>query len=190
MEGTQFDAMTRTLAQHPSRRGTLKALAAGVAVLVGAGQTAEARRRRVRQEARGKGPDPCAVRCADQPKARGAQCRQVCRTCEAGPAGLCLDEATGAFSCKNFANDRTNCGGCGVVCPESTPSCAEGACCVEVGGDCDATTPCCGAENACGVGTCGACLPENSICFMVGGCCPGLECKFVGPNTADVFCVP
>ena len=192
MEETRFDELTRTLGQRPSRRGVLTAVAAGVAMLVGVGQTAEARRRRVRKQARGnKGPDACAVRCADQPKARGAQCRQICRSCEAGPAGTCLNYETGAFTCSD--TDPRNCGSCGHICPDSTPVCADGACCVAFGEDCggDPDHPCCGAGNYCGdFNTCVACVPENGGCF-VRNCCAGLTCLPVGgTDPGNYICVP
>jgi hypothetical protein len=95
--------------------------------------------------------------------------------------------------CVDLATSPTNCGSCGEICPASTPSCAGGNCCVPFGEDCfgDPLLPCCGAENACWGGSCRPCIPENDNCFLAGsGCCPGLECEFVGPLSVDFECVP
>jgi hypothetical protein len=130
MEETQFDELTRTLAQRPSRRGVLTAVAAGVAVLVGVDQTAEARRHRVRAQARGRGPDPCAVRCADEPKARGAQCRQACKAC-ANPGCLSYSAATGFTCCGGNAAHCLSTGYCLQTCDIVPDSCPGGCVCLQ-----------------------------------------------------------
>jgi hypothetical protein len=202
MDGSQFDQWARTLVSRTDRRRVLQGVSGLDAALLGTSLSMEMtdakgskrrthRARRVKQEARGnKGPDACAVRCAAEPKARGAQCRLICKTCKDGPAGTCYNDTTGAFLCKEITVDSDNCGGCGEICPDSTPSCADGACCVAKGESCSGSSPCCGAENACVAGTCATCLPILAICYQSGGCCAGLECRVLGPNPDDVRCVP
>jgi hypothetical protein len=146
MDGARFDDLTRVLAAGTDRRRFVRGLAAGLAgALTLGGRSA------------GAGPSPCAVRCAGEPGAGGAQCRQTCNACAGGPASVCYDAATGAFTCENIANDLANCGGCGIVCPP-TDNPRRDVVCVE--------------------GACGLCIAiEGPQCGPEAPCCPGLTCQ-------------
>jgi hypothetical protein len=175
MDDSRFDDVIRTLAQHPSRRGLLAGLMAGVAALAGLAPRAEARVHRQQ------GPDPCVVRCVDEPRARGANCRLVCRSCPTGPAGTCFDDQTKGFYCADLDTDENNCGTCGTVCNPTTQTCLAGTCCGLRGkpGAC-MDGPCCGTD-VCDFSqaTCVACTEAGQFCNPGFGstCCQGLQCS-------------
>ena len=150
MDSQRFDAITRAFATGTSRRAVLRRLGAGLAgfglVATGRGLAAAA-------------PSACASFCADQPGARGAQCRQTCKACTGGPAATCFNAATGSFTCEDILTDEANCGGCGNVC---LTTCRNGTCCIATGqplpGGC---AP--GAADLCCSRSCGP-RPSEGIC--------------------------
>jgi hypothetical protein len=74
-------------------------------------------------------------------------------TCKCAPLLSCCNQ-----QCLNLTNDPHNCGGCGAVCPDSTPYCS-GRC----------TTPPCDVDAGCASGTCcGAeCCSGGQICCLL-----------------------
>jgi hypothetical protein len=170
MDDQRFDAITRAFASGSNRRAILRRLAVAVS---GIGLTAISRRQA------SAAPNECAVRCADQPGARGAQCRQVCKQCAGGPPAVCLDASSGSFTCQDLQGDPKNCGGCGAVCEPPRSACLGGSCacppetvfieplgicrsCADVTATCDANRPCSpgGAATTCQNGCC--CVPSGS----------------------------
>jgi hypothetical protein len=164
MDGQRFDEITRALVVGTSRRTVLRRLGAGIAgiglAVVGRGLTAA--------------PNECAVLCADQPGARGAQCRQTCKRCGGGPAATCFDDSTASFTCVDILSDPNNCGACANAC-QGAPICANGVCgACNNPGTCAVGFPSCGMDPNC------ACLETSSgtgFCFTRGnaGCrnaCP------------------
>ena len=142
MDDGQFDTLARSFAAGRDRRSFVGALVAGLggALSLAVGPSAgaarkrhgKATRRQVTKEA--KGPDPCAVFCADQPGARGAQCRHACKGCGSA-ACLRFDEASGSFRCCSEIEACVN-GSC--VCTFETCTAA------------DHSTFCCNAVQVCG----------------------------------------
>jgi hypothetical protein len=110
----------------------------------------------------------------------------ACRACGENPSLLCGSPCS--LICKDLANDVTNCGACGNVCPtraNSTPVCSNGRCgyvCQTGYADCNAS-----AADGCetnlntNVGHCGACgnacpTPANATPYCLGGVC-GATCN-------------
>lgn len=168
MDDRQFDEVTRALATGISRRTVLRRLGVGV---VGLGLAAIGRR------TSRAAPTACAVFCADQPGARGAQCRQTCKACAGGPSAVCFNPVTSSFSCKDLENDPTNCGGCGQVCEEPFLACVSGECA------CPPGTRTCGGQcvETCAIGeafiqascTCRACSELLGVCSTASDCGTG-----------------
>jgi hypothetical protein len=93
-------------------------------------------------------PCPPGLTCQGAPiiSNQGSLCSCTCGPCAAGttacPGGFLGD------TCENLQNDPNNCGGCGLVCPGSAPTCVDGSC--QNGGnppslmpnDADADVPC------------------------------------------------
>jgi hypothetical protein len=161
MQDTQFDQLSKTLAQATSRRQALKLFAAsgvgGAFALFGA---------------EGAG---AVGRC----KQGGYKCRQNSECC----SGFC-DPSTSACACPagqvECANGRClSCSGarfanaatCTCDCAVGTTPCGTSACCPSGTPCCDAGTfeQCCAAPN-----TCSACpgTPGVSLC-----CPPGTQCR-------------
>jgi hypothetical protein len=189
MEDQRFDAITRAFATGVNRRAILRRLAVGVS---GIGLTAISRRQSFAA------PSDCAVRCADQPGARGAQCRQVCKKCADGPTAVCFDASSGSFTCRDIQHDPANCGGCDAVCKAPRTACAAGSCTCPFGTvfveatdtcrscaqlslpACSENSPCPtgGAATACQNGCC--CVPSGSQALgclagsPVPSCCTGM----------------
>ena len=189
MDDQRFDAITRAFAAGSNRRAILRRLAVAVS---GIGLTATSRGQA------SAAPNECAVRCADQPGARGAQCRQVCKQCAGGPSAVCLDASSGSFTCQDLQGNPNNCGGCGAVCEPPRTACAAGSCTcpfgtvfVQAAGTCSTcaqvTLPACsenspcptgGAATACQNGCC--CVPSGSQALgciagsPVPSCCTGM----------------
>jgi len=159
MESQRFDEIAKALAAGASRRTVVRRLFAGIA---GVGLTTAT------GTATGAAPSDCNVFCADQPGARGAQCRQTCKKCTDGPASLCFDSSTNSFSCKDMQADPLNCGGCDNICEAPFSACANGSCV------CPAGTVLCGGDC---IGTCGfgevfiEALCECRDCSLLGGRC-------------------
>jgi len=155
MDDGHFDTLARSLAAGRDRRSFVGTLVAGLggslslALVPSAGAARKrhekAKHRQVTNEA--KGPDSCAVRCADQPGARGAQCRQACKACGAA-ACLRFDQASGSFRC---CGDNAACVDGSCACTFATCPAADGS------------TVCCANE----LQTCRAplALPDEACCF-------------------------
>lgn len=149
MDGPRFDDITKRLSAGASRRRVVKGLAGGIAA---AGLAA------VTRGTAGAGPSPCAAFCADQPGARGAQCRQACRACGGDLARVCQDPTSHQFTC---CGGDTTClpvngerGGSGGVCC-ATPLLHN---CTTDQGECGCT------ESTVCPGTCaGTCCPEEPV---------------------------
>jgi hypothetical protein len=171
MDDGQFDTLARSFAAGRDRRSFVGAMVAGLggALSLAVGPSAGAARKRhgkakhrqVTNEA--KGPDPCAVFCADEHGARGAQCRQACKACGAA-ACLRFDEASGSFRC---CGDNAACVNGSCACTFATCPAA------------DDSTVCCANE----LHICGAprALPDEACCFppgaLISSCFPeGLQC--------------
>ncbi len=119
MDDQRFDAITRVFATGANRRAILRHLTVAMS---GIGLTA------INRGQASAAPSECAVRCADQPGARGAQCRQVCKKCAGGPPAVCFDASSGSFTCRDLQNDPANCGSCDAVCEVPLTACAAGSC--------------------------------------------------------------
>jgi len=178
MDGSRFDDITRALAAGASRRAVLRRLGAGLA---GVGLAAAGR------GAARAAPSPCAAFCADQPGARGAQCRQACRACAGGPAATCLNAATGSFACTDLLTDEANCGACGAACGAGE-TCQDAVCCATtVCGPtcCDAGQDACLLNQSCAE----TCTPTGAACPQGCGCFPSVEgpyhCIASGNPTCD-----
>jgi hypothetical protein len=189
VDSQRFDDITRSLATAVNRRAILQRFAAGLAGVgltgISRGQSSAA-------------PSDCAVFCADQPGARGAQCRQVCKKCADGPRATCFDDSTGSFTCLNVQGDADNCGSCRAKCAEPRTVCAGGSCvcpsgtvfieatgicrsCTELLGRCATAGDCGtgGGDRACQNGCC--CVPAGSLSL---GCVPGTPV----PNCCSGMC--
>lgn len=188
MDSQRFDDITRAFATEFNRRAILRPLVAG---LVGFGLTA------INREIAA-APNDCAVFCADQPGARGAECRQVCKKCAGGPPAVCFNESRGSFACFDVQSDPDNCGSCGTVCEAPRTACANGSCacppgtafiqatgicrsCAELLGTCAEASDCGtgGGDRACQNGCC--CVPAGSTSL---GCVPGVPV----PNCCSGMC--
>jgi hypothetical protein len=172
MDGPQFDDIARAVGTSTSRRGVLRRLGVGLVGLGGALNLAvaqpggaERKHQRVRTQAKGtKGPDQCAQLCADQPGARGAGCRQACKTCAGGAASFCFDPTNRTCGCA---------AGTGTYCPTSagTTTCAT---CLNSGAACpdgcvaDGFTPC---PACCGAAAVGFCFIGSLACPGPSPCC-------------------
>jgi hypothetical protein len=190
MDQNRFDTLTRALAERPSRRRVLQALAgaltASVAAVAGRGVDAAPRCKRVGQACQ-TSADCCPgdlgngdVYCASTGK-KG-------KTCRACPSGTVACKG----GCVNVAGtDSSNCGACGHICTGGS-TCVSGACacpsgqtlcggsCVDVAGsdsaNCGACGHVCAGGSACvaGVCTCGAGqhVDANGACTCAGTACP------------------
>jgi hypothetical protein len=115
--------------------------------------------------------------------------------------------------CVILAEDRNNCGGCGVVCPEGR-TCVGGTCCpteqvcgsgtsatcCAPGQPCLPSTTgeltCCPEGQVCGTGATATCCTDGQICHSTGGCCyaggatPPIPCGIQpGQCCPDATCV-
>lgn len=86
--------VARQVAVATSRRGFLGWVGRGAAAALGVATAGVLLGNREAQAA----PNPCAVLCADQPGARGAQCRQVCKRCVPGGGSVCFTQS-GVICC-------------------------------------------------------------------------------------------
>jgi hypothetical protein len=97
MDGNQFDALTRALASSPSRRGMLRAVAAGALAAIGFHQRADA---------------APPVNCPVHDLCNGACCAPTAEACCAG-------------KCVTVSVDRIQCAACGKTCPAGETCCGE-----------------------------------------------------------------
>ncbi len=99
-----------------------------------------------------------------------------------GACGGSYPDACNGY-CTNFADDPSNCGGCGYVCGGNA-ACRNGQCvpqaqaqCTPDGYGCAANVDCCSgvcdATNTC-VSPVSGCLPDNAACGTSADCCSGL----------------
>ena len=192
MDGTSFDAITRTLVQSRSRRQVVKTLVGGaLGGLLGAAGLKEvaAACRRVGQGCNA--DDDCCpgARCNNKKKC-------VCRAGRTNCAGRC----------RNLDTDQNNCGACGTECPPGR-TCCGGACvdtdgsslhCGACGRECSPFTSCCnGACRATCLGddvvrnpfTC-ACVCKDPSKERCGGQClsPCFADEVRDPNTCACVC--
>jgi hypothetical protein len=188
MDAQIFDAIVRTLAGHPNRRGVLRGLVAS---------TLAATALRARGS---EGPAACGKagdRCSDRsPCCAGADC--VDNRCQCAPDRADCD---GDGTCEtNVRQAREHCGGCGNACPAGE-ICADGIC-VTGQGSCAATEDACAGPHV-------PCNPDlGCICVKTkqGGrlrcargtncgqrCVRDQECADLGPGAfcardSDGFC--
>jgi hypothetical protein len=78
--------VARKVAVATSRRGFLGWVGRGAAAALGVATAGVLLGNREAQAA----PNRCAVLCADQPGARGAACRQVCKQCDREGGHVCV----------------------------------------------------------------------------------------------------
>lgn len=148
MDGSQFDALTRSLAERPSRRRVLAALGAGALALAGRATTSA---------------KPHPKGCNDFCKALGltgrdlGRCQNDCgqgatglyTQCGGSPANFCNGV------CVDTQTDEGNCGGCGQPCTNG--ECVGGTCtCFHDGQHVDET---------------GTCTCDSTVCTTSADCC-------------------
>jgi hypothetical protein len=201
MDGERFDALSRSLASDPSRRGLLAGLTGGLLALTFMEFDANDAEAKKCPPCRKKKDGKCmkkrrnGTRCAAGGKVcRGGACRCSSGTTEC--SGVCVD----------ITSDPRNCGACGTrcrlnaVCQAGTCSCVQGVCPPPGGSCCPVGTvlpcSCFGPNNLSGVmtdpvtcqavdttncpvaqrcvgppGTCQACCPVGSTCETSTGTC-------------------
>ena len=158
-----------------------------------------------------RGPDPCKAFCRCRNKTQQNACIAACRGCNSdtsrlcgtcgtyvccpqpGPNeyGACIDGqcayacVQGAVRCDGSCTfldwDPNNCGGCGNVCPASTPYCDWGNCSECPAGQTKCNGFCADLNNDpfnCGV--CGNVCAGGHVCFFATCCNPTVQC--CGPD--------
>jgi hypothetical protein len=165
VDNIRFDQLTRAFAKRPSRRQVLTVLTG----VVGIGLTQPSAQAR---------PNRCAVFCASEPKARGADCRQACKACP-NPGCLRFDSATRSYTC--CGGDPENClsdGTCVRPCLAST-DCSSDCVCIATTEGRSICTP---IADLGGGGSC-----ANS-CTSSAECDPGQLCLGVGGPPSGTHC--
>jgi hypothetical protein len=189
MDADRFDSLTATLATAPTRRGTLRflaALVAGLAPLVGgAARPADAKKRRRRRRKRKPNhkrhrkpkPRPCPA----QTKRCNGKCIDqdgCCTSDECGDGGVCDEQH--ACAC---APQYKSCGDTCIPASECCDGCPKGSTCQE--GEC----ACAPGYQVCGDG----CIPDDECCD---GCPKGMTCQdgacVCAPDykTCEDTCIP
>jgi hypothetical protein len=185
MDGSRFDALTKSLSVHGSRRRVLALFASG---LLGVGG-----RRAVAARVCGDAGTVCRenANCCSGLCGKDASGRRVC-VCPAQLVtcgGLCVDPTTA------YLSDTANCGACGHRCPSApckSPTCTDGVCRLNSNPAADGK-PCddgnrCTTGTTCEAGTCGGGITITCTaldqCHLAGTCDPqtGL-CS--NPNAPD-----
>ncbi len=180
MDESRFDDITRFMADRPSRRKVLAAMAAAISGSLASVGTAlgAPRCKRVNQACQ------TTADCCPGPNANGnVYCKQVkksakvCATCPAETPTACNG------GCVDTNDDSLNCGTCGTVC-HGTTSCVNGSCqcpaglhlcadgsCKECCGDtdCDYLGP--GANPKCCDGMCVSLRRDENNCGACGNVC-------------------
>jgi len=178
MDQNRFDALTRTLAERPTRRRVMKLLAAsaagGLATLTGRGTDAAPRCKRIDQACQ-TSADCCPgtlgnghVFCDTSTK------RKTCQACSSGTVacnGGCVN-VTGS--------DSANCGACNNACTGGTV-CSNGQCCPSGQAACNGVCTDVATDEA-NCGACGTPCGAGLVC-VAGACactadsCPGQSCQ-------------
>lgn len=175
-----FDEFSKALADPVPRRESLRRLGAvlAAAVVSPLGTAWAAPKGKAV-----KGKDPCQTFCKCRNKAQQNACLAACKACSGDTRRLC--GACGSYYCADVANDVSNCGACGHVCPPPGPwevgTCVDGRCtyrCMEGTVRCNGICTALNSDpNNCGA--CGNVCPESApycdqgVCFDP-GCPPGL----------------
>jgi hypothetical protein len=162
MDGSQFDDLTRFMAERPSRRKVLAAMAAAISGSLASVGTAlgAPRCKRIAQACQ------TTADCCPGPTANGnVYCKQVSKKSKV--CAGCPSETPTACNggCINTNNDNLNCGACGTVCHGGT-TCVNGSC------QCPAGKHLC-ADNSCQE----CCALEHCVDLLGQGvgaiCCDG-----------------
>jgi hypothetical protein len=173
----RLDELSKLLAASVSRRESLRTIGvvlAGAALSTLGLRTAWAAR-----------PDRCTAFCRWCPtRKKRNQCMEACRACNGNTSRLC--GSCGAYACcatgtaccngtcTDLNSDTSNCGACGNVCAEPTPTCYQGTC---IGCPTGLTwcNPAC-VDLSSDPFNCGTCYHQcapNEVC--AGGTCQGFE---------------
>lgn len=132
MDGARFDALLRTLASTPSRRGIIASLSGGLtALLLSAPDTAARKKKRKRRRNK---PQPCTPNCAGR-RCGPDGCGGSCGSCSGGAqctSGTCECPGDSVF-CRGAC--VPGCIGEAIVNPITCDCCQTGLSC-QFGGDC------------------------------------------------------
>jgi hypothetical protein len=186
MDASHFDDFARLLAERPSRRNMLRALAwglgGGVAALRGGVAGAAPRCKRIGQHCQ------TSEDCCPGPTRNGnVYCDAAgTRQCQACPSGTVACNG----GCADLLTDVDNCGACNTICPFGA-ICNAGVCCTPepasttcAGKDCGTAVNNCGQNVTCGPETCsgtgetcgGGGVPNVCGCTDDGTACAGKDC--------------
>ncbi len=175
MDDRRFDALTRSFGRGISRRQVISALGAAViSSILPSGLTSAASCRKAETVCRKNG-DCCSGLCSEK-DSRG---RSYC-ICPAGTENCkrnCVDPAAA------YSSDPNNCGGCGIVCPNS--NCGIGVCNAGVcgiGPDSRKVGRSCDDSNSC---------TTNDVCQVDGSCAGSpVPCTVTEPKCQSATCNP
>jgi stigma-specific protein Stig1 len=206
-----WDEFSKSLAEEVPRRESLRRFGAVLAGIVLGPLAAGTARAGGKGKPVRNGPhaatDPCKTFCKCRNKAQQNACLAACKACGGDTRRLC--GACGSYYCADLANDVSNCGACGHVCPPPGPyeygACVNGRCvyqCVDGAVRCNGTCTflgsdpdncgacgnvCSGPNPSCYQGACGNCVPNcpdgwcgGDGCGGECGCPEGFECGETG----------
>jgi hypothetical protein len=189
---SQFDHITKVLAEATSRRRALRgiggSLLGGVLATLGARKAWAANDQvTICHVPPGNPQNVHAITVSSN--AIPAHLKHGDTTCTPGNEDCCFNASTSSAVCTNFETDVANCGACGHACGQCATGCS--------GGECVCNTFTCGVNFAvqCGTGASGFCgcsvdtegncfCWENFSCFTFPTCTTSADCP---PGTA---CIP